>query len=207
LSGVLEAIRRGYDLWGRTILAFLSGIGGGSVRDLIIGGDRLPFYYTLDYRYPLGIMSVVIVTSAVVLRFPGAAESITFKRVKLYSDIVGFAGLAIAGAIYAILADMPWFWVPALAALTCAGGGALRDVVINQEPHTFKGVIYEEVALLGGIVVLGGLLLANRYEHSSLPVGLTVAGSVVLVVVTRLVVSRFKIRYPASFGGGEASDH
>jgi len=44
LSGVLEAINRGYDLWGRLVLAFLSGVGGGTLRDLLIGGDRLPFY-------------------------------------------------------------------------------------------------------------------------------------------------------------------
>ena len=207
LSGVLEAIRREYDLWGRLMLAFISGIGGGTVRDLIIGGERMPFYYVLDFRYPLGIILVVFAASFVVARKAGVVESEAFKKIKMYSDIVGFAGLAVAGATYAVLADTPWYWVAPLAALTCAGGGALRDIVINQEPHTFKGIIYEEVALLGGVFILLGLLIANLFEHHHEPVTVVMAGAFLLVIAVRILIEKYGITYPRSLGGSGAAHH
>jgi NitT/TauT family transport system substrate-binding protein len=196
LSGVLEAIHRNYDLWGRLILAFLSGIGGGTIRDLIIGGERLPFYYVKDPTYPTGIALVVVLASILVAFFPKADQKDKFKKVKKYSDMIGFSCLAVAGAVYAILADMPWYWVPALAALTCAGGGALRDIVINLEPHTFKGMIYEEAALLGGVFIVLGLWVANSFEHSATPVLVTIVGSTLFILAIKWVIDKYNIKYP-----------
>lgn len=207
LSGVLEAINRNYDLWGRLVLAFLSGIGGGTIRDLIIGGDRLPFYYVKDYSYPLGIFIVVLITSIVVGIYPNAHKGEAFKKVKKYSDVFGFSALAVAGAIYAVTANMPWYWVPALAALTCAGGGMLRDIVINQEPATFKGVIYEEAAVMGGLFMVLGLVIANSYEHSATPVYLTIFCSLALIVSLRLAIYKFHWEYPKYLGGGSGAAH
>jgi uncharacterized membrane protein YeiH len=207
LSGVLEAVNRNYDLWGRLVLAFLSGIGGGTIRDLIIGGDRLPFYYVKDFRYPLGILIVVLVTSLVVGIYPNAYKSEAFKKVKKYSDVFGFSALAVAGTIYAVTSDMPWFWAPVLGALTCAGGGVLRDIVINQEPMTFKGVIYEETAIIGGFFIIGGLLVANNFEHSALPEYLVIFSGMVLIVALRLLVYRYHLSYPKFLGGREGDAH
>ena len=207
LSGVLEAINRNYDLWGRLVLAFLSGIGGGTIRDLIIGGDRLPFYYVKDYSYPLGIFIVVLLTSIVVGVYPNAHKGEAFKKVKKYSDVFGFSALAVAGAIYAVTANMPWYWVPALAALTCAGGGMLRDIVINQEPATFKGIIYEEAAVVGGLFMVLGLVIANSYEHSATPVYLTIFFSLALIISLRLAIYKFHWEYPKYLGGGSGAAH
>ena len=207
LSGVLEGIHLGYDLWGRLVLAFLSGIGGGTIRDLIIGGERIPFYYVKDYTYPLGIVIVVLVTSTAVALFPKTIQSDMFKNIKKYSDVIGFAVLAVAGGIYSVLADMPWYWVPALAALTCAGGGAIRDIVTNQEPHTFKGVIYEEAAVVGGLLLVIGFLAANASEHSAMPVYLSIIISVVSIIGLRLAIYRYNLKYPKIFSSGALPSH
>jgi NitT/TauT family transport system substrate-binding protein len=196
LSGVLEAINRGYDMWGRLILAFLSGIGGGTIRDLLIGGDRIPFYYVKDLTYPLGILLVVLGASLVTAIYRDAHRSEAFKKTKNYADIVGFAVLATAGAQIAVAYNMPWYWAPVCAALTCAGGGMLRDIVINQEPKTFKGVIYEEAAIVGALVFLAGLFIADHFEGSPLPVYLSVAACLFTVIAIRVVVYRHDIKYP-----------
>lgn len=207
LSGVLEAINRNYDLWGRLVLAFLSGIGGGTLRDLIIGGERMPFYYVKDYHYPLGIFIVVAVSSLVVAFYPNAYMSHSFKKIKKYSDVFGFSFLAVSGAVYAIAAGMPWYWVPALAALTCAGGGMLRDIVINQEPATFKGVIYEEAAVIGAIFIVCGLLISNSYEHTAIPVYITIALGLCLIISLRLMIYGFNLKYPNFLGGSNHAAH
>ncbi len=196
LTGVLEAINRGYDIWGRIVLAMLSGVGGGTLRDLIIGIERQPFYYVLDPTYPIGILLVVLVVSLFVWLKPDLPNTKGFKVVKSYSDMLGFTFLAITGAVISVSADMPWFWAPICAALTCAGGGMLRDIVINREPVTFRGVVYEEVAVLGGLFVVFGLFISNYFEHSPEPVWLSVGGAMVLVFVMKWLIHHYHWRYP-----------
>jgi NitT/TauT family transport system substrate-binding protein len=207
LSGVLEAINRGYDLWGRLILAFLSGVGGGTLRDLLIGGDRLPFYYVKDLTYPLGILIVVLITSSIVAVYQDAHQSEIFKKTKKYADILGFTALAITGAAISISSSLPWFWAPICAALTCAGGGMLRDIVVNQEPSTFKGVIYEEVAVVGAFCLVIGLMIANHFEYTPIPVYLSLIFSIILIICLRLAIYKYHLRYPKILGGTNSDSH
>lgn len=201
LSGVLEAINRNYDIWGRLVLAFLSGLGGGTLRDLLIGNERMPFYYVSDPVLPAGILSIVLIATAITARSPEIHKTEAFKGVKKYADIFGFSVLAITGALIAIASSLPWYWAPICGALTCAGGGMLRDIVINQEPATFKGVIYEEVAVIGALLLIVGLAIANFFEHSAIPVYASVVAGIALIIALRLMIYRFDIRYPPFLGG------
>lgn len=201
LSGTLEGINRNYDLWGRLILALLSGLGGGTLRDIVIGGERLHFYYVKDIVYPTGILLIVLSASIIGMRYRGFHHSALLKGIKKYTDIIGFAGLATLGAMLALAAGMPWFWAPICGALSCAGGGMLRDVLVNQEPHTFKGVIYEEAAVIGGLVLTAGLFIANYFESSSTPVLLTVIFTFFLIISLRLIILKYNITYPVILGG------
>lgn len=85
-----------------------------------------------------------------------------FPRFLLLIDTVGIAAFTIIGAKVAIIADLYWFWIPICAAATCAGGGVLLDICTGREPRTFTGEIYEELAILGGLVLIGLLSLAHR---------------------------------------------
>ena len=124
-----------------------------------------------------------------------------FKSIKKYTDIIGFAGLATLGAMLTLAAGRPWFWAPICAALSCAGGGMLRDVLVNQEPQTFKGVIYEEAAVVGGLVLTAGLFISNYYESSPIPVLLSVVLTFLFVVILRLLISKYSLQYPEVLGG------
>jgi len=201
LSGLLEAVNRGYDFWGRLILAALSGLGGGTLRDFLIGAERLPLFYVVEPVFPLSILALVVITSVIVARFRNIHETRSFKRVKTWSDVIGFSVLAVVGAQVAIAADMPWFWVPVCAALTCAGGGMLRDIVINREPRTFQGEIYEEAAMVGALVLVAGLVVAKHFEHTALPVYLSGAAAIGAVLLIRVLVQSLGLRYPTAFLG------
>jgi uncharacterized membrane protein YeiH len=96
---------------------------------------------------------------------------------------------------------MPWFWAPICGALSCAGGGMLRDVLVNQEPHTFKGVIYEVAAVIGGLILTAGLFISNYFESSSTPVLLTVIFTFFFLISLRLIIYKYNITYPAILGG------
>jgi NitT/TauT family transport system substrate-binding protein len=134
--------------------------------------------------------------SVLVWWLPTLSETRLFQTVKTYSEMIGFSCLATTGAVISVSAGMPWFWIPVCAALTCAGGGMLRDIVINREPLTFRGVVYEEVAIIGGLVRAAGLYLANSYEHSAEPVWISVGGSILVIFVIKLLVHHYNWRYP-----------
>jgi uncharacterized membrane protein YeiH len=119
--------------------------------------------------------------------------------------MIGFSVLAVAGATIAIAHDMPWYWAPFCAALTCAGGGVLREIVINREPATLKGVIYEEVAVFGGLLLVAGLVLANRFEQSPWPVHAAMAFAIGAMILARLAILRHGWRYPHWLGGKRAA--
>ena len=196
LSGVLEAINRGYDLWGRLVLAFISGLGGGTLRDLLVGGDRYPLAYTRDITLPTAILVIVLISVLITIFKRDLHHSATFKKFKLFVDVIGFSVLATAGAMIAIISNLHWLWAPICAALSCAGGGMLRDIVINNEPATFKGVIYEEIAVIGALIFVGGLMIANHYEHTSIPVYASIGVAVGMIMLLRVLVYRHHIKYP-----------
>jgi NitT/TauT family transport system substrate-binding protein len=205
LSGILEAINRSYDIYGRLFLGLLSGLGGGTIRDLLIQGERFPFSYIKDPTYPLGILLLVVLATIITGFYPQSHKTPWFENTKKYADIIGFAVLATTGAIISINAGLPWFWAPFFAALSCSGGGVIRDVIINQEPSAFKKTIYEEVAVLGALLMVVGLYFCNQFEHSAYPVVICIVSTLILIIAIRLAVYHFNIQYP-KFLGGNASN-
>jgi NitT/TauT family transport system substrate-binding protein len=204
MTGVLEGVNRGYGFYGCTALALITSIGGGTMRDVIIGGDRLNLYWVNDIRYAAGVLVVTILTMLALMIRPNAYKTKTFKAFKENADVLGFSVLATLGAVIAISSGLEWYWAPMCGALTCAGGGALRDIVVNSEPRTFKGVIYEEVAALGGLYLTAGLFIANFFPHSSLAVVLTVYSTTLFIIVVRLVNKKYDVRYPVWLVGRSA---
>lgn len=196
LPGLLEAVERGYDFWGRLILAFLSALGGGTLRDVLIAGPRLPPFYMHDAAYPVTVFAVAVLGSLTVWVFPDWPRTALFRRTKAFTDMIGFSVLTVAGASIGVLADLAWFWIPACAALTCAGGGMRRDIVVNREPRTFMGVIYEETAIAGALLLTAGLLVANRFEHRPGMVGAALALTLLAVFAARWAVWRYDLRMP-----------
>jgi uncharacterized membrane protein YeiH len=194
-AGFMRAQQRRYDLWGALILTLLPAVAGGTLRDLLIGGDRHPPFIFKDTMYAYVVLGTVIV-GTLMSRWltPQTVGSRNFERALAIFDTVGMATFAVIGAQVAIIAGLNWLWVPFCAALTCAGGGMLLDVVTGREPRTFQGEPYEEIAVLGGIIMLLGLNLADNFEHSPWMVTATIIVTLVSVFAMRMLVIRFGLR-------------
>lgn len=198
LGGALLAIERGYNVWGRLLVAVLPAIGGGAVRDLLIGGPRLPLYFIADPSIPLALLGIVLVASALVAVFPSLPRTRAFAGTMQYSDAIGSAVIAANGAIVASLAGVPWMWVPVFAAISCAGGGLLLDIVTRQHPRALRSRVFgdEERGALSGLVLLGALWLANR-EQDPLAVYLGAVLAVLLNLGVRYARRPLASVYPA----------
>ena len=189
LAGFMRARQRRYDLWGAFILTLLPAAGGGILRDLLVGGDRHPPFVFKDPAYIFVILSVlafgVLVTSFVSRSLVDSKE---FDRTLTIFDTVGLATFTVVGAQVALIAELHWIWVPFCAALTCAGGGMLLDIVTGREPRTFLGEPYEEIAIGGGLILYAGLQIADYYEHTDGIVFLSITAAMAFVVITRTLV-------------------
>lgn len=162
IAGFMRARERLYDLWGAFMLTLLPAVGGGTLRDVLVGGTRHPPFIFNDPIYIYIVIAVVVFGSlaSYFAIFPRAIRQ-QFGRILLITDTIGLAAFTVIGAKVAIVAGLDWFWIPVCAALTCAGGGMLLDVVTGREPRTFKGEPYEEMAIVGGLLLIVLLALAD----------------------------------------------
>jgi uncharacterized membrane protein YeiH len=197
ISGALVALRLGYRLWGMVVLASLTALGGGVIRDLLLGGVRYPIYLvqnTTDIWIVLGAVAAV----AVVNRYSRTDSSVL--RAEWFAtnaDVIGFSIIGLNGAAIAIIVGAPLVWVPISAALSVAGGGILTDVVSRREHLQFRGELYEEIVVIGSLLLLSLLWLTNNVEHSPVFIAAALLIALLALLATRYVVLRYNIGYPA----------
>lgn len=197
IAGFMRAKERRYDLWGAFILTLLPAVGGGTLRDLLVGGDRHPPFIFKDPIYVYIVFAVVILGSLAsrFAFFPRVLRR-QFDTVLLLTDTIGLAAFTVIGAKVAIVANLEWFWVPVCAALTCAGGGMLLDIVTGREPRTFKGEPYEECAIAGGLLMIALLAFADAVPFVTDYIVGTILVVLVFVFCLRMAVVKTGFRMP-----------
>jgi len=153
LTGVWVASRRGYDLVGAFMLAFVTGVGGGLLRDAVFI-KQIPVVMQ-DASYMWTVVAAVVVGT---LTFRLAER---FERSIAYVDALAIGVYGVVGANKAMIAGIAP--IPALLVGMCnaVGGGLLRDVLVREEPLMFKpGQLYS-LAALGGCVLF--VVLSYQY--------------------------------------------
>lgn len=141
ISGGFMAAERHMDLFGFIVLAVVTGIGGGTMRDVLLGLE--PVFWIKDPNY------LLVAAGAGVAVFLFAASFQSLRRAIVWMDAAGLALFAVAGAGWAIRAEASFSITLVMGVLTGAGGGILRDVLCGQIPLVLRREIYATAALLG----------------------------------------------------------
>ena len=155
VSGAIIGIRKELDLMGVFILSFLTGAGGGILRDLLL--SRTPSILINSEPFII-IFSIMLFIKA--FRLNEKYEIIETKWIFRLSDTIGLVAFAISGAIAAIEAEVTIFGVIVISFLTAVGGGIIRDILVNEVPEILKSGFYGSVAVLVGI----SIYLTNHFE-------------------------------------------
>lgn len=160
ISGFLTATRNHLDLLGILVSVFLTALGGGIVRDVIVNNTP----YTFTHNLPALI--VICVMIFMILFRVHKRDSIENKPLFILSDSIGLVSFSITGALIAIQNNLNLTGIISLAFLTAVGGGIARDVIINQIPFVFKTGFYGTVSILVAlfIYVLNLYDLINFYS-------------------------------------------
>lgn len=145
LSGSLLAARRGFDIVGSVLLGSLTGLGGGIVRDLVLGVTPTAFAEPIYLLPPL-------IAALVVYALYGGMEKLT--RPLLVCDAAGLALFCTTGAVKALEHGMNPVAAALLGVTTGVGGGLMRDVVANRDPQLFDPRdVYALPAMLGAALI------------------------------------------------------
>ena len=151
VSGALAAGRKRLDLLGVFVLASVTAIGGGTIRDLLL--DRHPMFWLTDAAYLGVIIAAVAVTFAYVRWRRPPLVSL------LVADALGLALFSIAGAQIAQSAGLPAVSVVLLGTMTGVGGGVIRDVLSAEIPFVLRrGNLYASAVIIG---IVGYLMLES----------------------------------------------
>jgi len=178
LTGAWLASRRGYDLVGAFMLAFVTGVGGGLLRDAVFI-KQIPLVMQ-DARY---LWAVAAAVAAGIASFRVAER---FEQSIAYVDAFAIGVYGVVGANKAMIAGIAP--VPALLVGMCnaVGGGLLRDVLVREEPLVFKpGQLYVLAALFGCVVFV---VLSYYYGFDT---NRSAWISIAVTVILRLLAIRF----------------
>ncbi|GAA3324964.1 trimeric intracellular cation channel family protein [Paeniglutamicibacter sulfureus] len=152
VSGSLLAARRGFDIVGSLLLAGLTGIGGGIVRDVILG--EVPTAFANPYYFVPPTLAALLVYFVA----PGVQR---LKRPLLVFDAAGLALFCTSGTVKALELGMNPFAAALLGVTTAVGGGLLRDVVANQTPAIFDPRDMYAVPAMMGAGLIAALWVAG----------------------------------------------
>ena len=189
LSGGLVAVKKRFDLFGVLVLASAAALGGGILRDLLIGD--LPPVGIRDWR----LLTAAALGGLVTFIYHPEVERITrFVRVL---DAAGLAAFAVGGSLKAVQDPA----VPPIAAvlvgvITAVGGGVIRDLLAGQVPEVLRRELYAVPATLGAVIVVVFAQLGALHEY-------VLWGAAFLVFAVRLVAVRLDLNAPTPLRTGE----
>lgn len=179
-SGVLEAGRKPFDLFGMVVVALAAALGGGSLRDVLL--DRQVFWIA-DPSYLVtavvaGLMTFMLVR---LVRLP--------TRLFLLPDALGLALFTVSGTQAALAVGAPWLVASLMGVITGVFGGILRDMLCNEVPLVFSGELYATASWAGALLLVGLIAVGVAEGWAALAGG-------ALVLVLRLCAIAFKWRLP-----------
>ena len=170
ISGVLTAIQKKFDLVGTLIIGFVTAIGGGTIRDLLIG--RLPVGWLNDRNYFIAILLGYIIAYAF------RKWVIKAKKSMFLFDTIGIGLFTVLGIQIGLEHELKIEFCLIMGVISACFGGVLRDVFTNEIPLIFRKEIYASACLLGGVVYLA-LTNFSIYEN------LNILFSILTVILVR----------------------
>lgn len=144
ITGGLMAARQRMDIFGFIVLAIATGVGGGTMRDLLLG--IRPVFWIADPNYLL----VPVVAGIVVFFFAPVFKSL--PRALSWLDAAGLAIFSVVGAGWAIRVGASFSVTVMMGVMTGVGGGLMRDILAGEPPMVLRREIYATAALLGAAI-------------------------------------------------------
>ena len=186
ISGVLVAMDKKLDLFGVFIIAFVTGVGGGTLRDLLIGNTPVLWMQQPFYIYTV----IVTVIFSIVFR-----DKLKYLRTSLFLfDTIGIGLYTMVGIEKGLNIGLLPIMCISLGTITACFGGVIRDILCNEIPVIFsRKEIYATACIAGGVsyFLIRKLPLDNAYAY---------VAAILIIIGIRILAVKFKIALPNIYG-------
>lgn len=181
ISGTLMAYRKHMDGFGVLVLASVTAIGGGTVRDVILD---LPVFWVEDQSFLIAIFIAAIAT-IIWLRFQNHIP----KAPLLIADAIGLSFFVVMGAQKALENGSSALIAIVMGTITGSFGGLIRDIMANDVPLVLRGELYATAAILGGVVYTQCLAFGiNTYP--------SMIAAMLVTLLCRLAAIKWNLHFP-----------
>lgn len=181
MTAALVAGRREMDWLGVVLLGCVTALGGGSMRDVLLGNHPLTW---VQHPYYLLLTGGAALFTIAVARYMHK-----LRNIFLFLDAIGLVVFTVIGCNVALAMNLPFIVVIASGMITGCVGGVLRDLLCNTVPLLFRAELYATVSILTGLLYVGGDSLGFNHE---LVMGLAMG----IGLAVRLLAIRFRWGMP-----------
>jgi uncharacterized membrane protein YeiH len=191
MSGSFAAMQKRLDPFGVLIIAFVTSVGGGTVRDLLLD---VPVFWMHD----MIMCSLIFVTCLISMIFKSVEKK--FRVTLFLFDSFGLGLFTIVGIQKGLSAELHPIICLTLGTITGCFGGIIRDILLNRIPLIFRKEIYATACILGGSV----FLLFVKY--SSFSYTFVQISTILLIVMIRTLAIKFHWQIPKFYGADQNSE-
>lgn len=181
ISGALVASKKEFDLFGVIIIAFVTAVGGGMTRDVLINAHPINWIGDLNYIWTI--------LAAVVFTFLFKSKIAPLSKTMFLFDTIGIGVFTLLGVQKGLSYELHPFIAVVMGMVSSVIGGVIRDVLTNEVPLIFKKEIYASACLAGGTVYL----ITNHFELSE---NFQFIATVLTVIIIRLLAVKYHLQLP-----------
>jgi uncharacterized membrane protein YeiH len=181
ISGALVASKKEFDLFGVIIIAFVTAVGGGMTRDVLINAHPINWIGDLNYIWTI--------LAAVVFTFLFKSKIAPLSKTMFLFDTIGIGVFTLLGVQKGLSYELHPFIAVVMGMVSSVIGGVIRDVLTNEVPLIFKKEIYASACLIGGTVYL----ITN---HFGLSENFQFIATVITVIIIRLLAVKYHLQLP-----------
>lgn len=182
ISGVLTGMHKKLDPFGVFIIAFVTAVGGGTLRDMLIGRNPVGWMQDLNYVYVISLGAIL----AMLFR----SKLDKFRTSLFLFDTIGLGVFTLIGLEKGLEFELHPIICIILGTMTACFGGVIRDILCNEIPVVFRKEIYATICILGGLV-----FFALRYYEIANDIVYIV--TTVVMITVRLLAVKFRWSLPA----------
>ncbi len=182
ISGALSAMNRKFDLFGIFIIAFVTSVGGGTIRDMLIGNTPVSWMQDTLNIYLIGCVTILSIIFRNKLDY--------LKKSLFLFDTIGLGIFTIIGVETGTQYELDPIVSVALGAVTGCFGGVIRDVLCNEVPVIFRKEIYASISIAGGICFM--ILYSFKLDMNIAYVITTL-----FIICIRLLVVKYHVSLPS----------
>lgn len=184
VSGALVAINKKMDPFGVFIIAFVTAVGGGTLRDVLIGKQPVIWMNDITYIFLIGISVFIAIIFRKKLRY--------LQKSLFLFDTIGLGIFTITGTEIGINAHFHPVISIALGTMTACFGGVIRDILCNEVPILFRKEIYATACILGSIAFI-------VLSHFNVDQTIIYVSTSLIVISIRLVAVKYHLSLPTFY--------